>query len=221
MSLQEADKSNIQRAEFIRTYYSGKETPASKRGAVPAAKLNRIFYRILGAIAVFLLVLTAGAVTANYLLSKRPRPINISKGETSSPIRYYSNISYYDYEQLENMQGPILLEHSNSCVAINLGKTRDLRDGIISFASKGECGKEQVAIILRDANRMSNANQEDIILTPILDNGKWQLFNLRLKQLYLPLDMSRITQVRFKISFKDTKEDYPRAKVYIKDIIIW
>lgn len=220
MSQPEADKAHIQRAELIRTYYSGREISARGREGVAASKPNRFFYRWLKATAVLLMALAAGAATASYFLGRRPQPINISKVKTTPPIRYDSNISYYHYGQLENMPGPIILRPDRSCAAINLGQPRDLQEGVISFMSKGECGKERVAIILRDINRMSNANQDDIILTPVLDNGKWQLFNIRPKQRYLPLDISRVTQVRFEISSNHTEEDNPRARVYIRDIVI-
>jgi hypothetical protein len=64
---------------------------------------------------------------------------------------------------------------------------------------------------------MSNANPDDIILTTPLSSKNWQRFNIRLKELNLPLDKSRVTQIRF-----DAREVLTSVagsgNIYIKDI---
>lgn len=215
------DNSNIRRSDLIQTYYSGKETPANKEIVIPV-KPNRIFSNKLWISVVVLFALTAGTVIAiGYFHTIKERPIDITKsrGLTLSPVKYYNNIAYYNYKQIEHMEASIMLEPNNSCAAINFGKIMDLTAGVISFRTKGEHGTEKVAIILKDIHKMSNANRDDVILTPVLLNNEWQHFNIELKGLYLPLDKSRITQVRFDTSTNLTK-NRPQAKVYIKDIVI-
>jgi hypothetical protein len=210
------DNPDIRNTELIQTYYSGKEIPAKRDSVIPLRKSNFSSYRL--PIAVFLAsFLIIALLGLSYALIRRS--LLPGKDITLTPVKHRGNTSFYDYRTIEKSPLIIPLGRENTSVALNLGRATDLEGTAISFLAKGETGGEKIAIILRDKDNLSNANQEDVILTPSLPKNRWQSFSIKFSQLNLPLDKSRISQIRFDISSKLT-ENRPRAKTYIKDISI-
>jgi len=216
------DNSKIRNVELIQTYYSGRKSPA-KENAPYSSKKDKFTLSKLTSVIILLVVITTGVVIAGYFFNiKETNALKESKGLPLSVVKAgasHANSSYYDYEQIKNNYAPIVLEPENRSAVINLGSIKDLASAVISFNAKGENGTEKVAIILRDEQKMSNANRDDIILTPQLPKDRWQTFNVELKNLRLPLDKSRVAQIRFDSSDKLTNNG-PAAKAYIKDIVI-
>ena len=209
----------VRNIELIQTYYSGKKTPEKKKAIVfinrniissPVFWLTAAISILLGAI-----IAIAGYTTAN----KQAAVYNLEKTTAVSPSKYYSTIAYYDYQQLKGKNKQLILQEQKNCAAVNLDKITDLTNAAVSFSAMGEAGTERVAILLKDDNNNSNANRDDVILTPLLPNDRWQKFNVRFDNLYLPLDKSRVEQVRFDASSNLTKNSR-EARVYIKDISI-
>jgi hypothetical protein len=220
------DNSKIRNVELIQTYYSGQRVPVNKEPSKESssfAKKNKVTISRLASAVILLAVITAGIIITSYFFNiKETNALKETGGLALFPAKYAgrnSNSAYYDYEQIKNNYAPIVLELENKSALINLGRIADLTSAVISFNAKGENGTEKVAIILRDEQRMSNANRDDIILTPALPKDGWQAFNVELKNLRLPLDKSKVTQIRLDSSGNLT-DNGPVAKVYIKDIII-
>ena len=210
------DNSNIRNTELIQTYYSGKETRAERDSVISLGKNRFSFHRlpIILFLASFLIV---ALLILGYALLKKP-PLS-REDITLTPVNHRGNTAFYDYRAIEKSPLILSLGKENTSAALNLGRATDLEAMAISFLAKGEAGGEKIAIILRDKDNLSNANQEDVILTPSLSKNSWQSFSIKFSRLNLPLDKSRISQIRFDISSKLT-ENRARSRAYIKDITI-
>jgi hypothetical protein len=133
------------------------------------------------------------------------------------PQRYSGNIIYYDYETIKQKDASITLEPQNRCAVISLDKAVDLTEATVSFDARGSSGSERIAIVFRDNKMKSNANVEDVILTPFLPTDSWHTFAIKLGDISLPLDKKYITEIRF-----DTASNFTNNKsestVYVKNI---
>jgi hypothetical protein len=158
-------------------------------------------------------IISVAAIAARLIFSRIQRPAAIAL----FPAKYISSLPYYSYELIKGKAQPIVLRDASPSSIIGFEKPRDLSSCTIMFSARGERGIEKIAVILRDVNMMSNANPDDIILTTPLSSKNWQRFNIRLKELNLPLDKSRVTQIRF-----DAREVLTSVagsgNIYIKDI---
>lgn len=214
----ETEKPIIRNVDLLKTYYSGNKTPVKDKRTL--SLLKRMFSRKLILSTAILIVVITGAVIIGYSLSvkdaSKVKLIATSKGTPSNPT---SNTSYYNYEQIRDSSASIALGEENSFAVITLRSAMDLTNATISFGARGETGEEKVALILRDVKKMSNANPDDIILTTPLTGNKWHFFKVDLKKLKIPIDKSKITQIRFDNSYRLTKNQ-PEARVYIKNIVI-
>ncbi|MFH1867783.1 MAG: hypothetical protein ABH843_02315 [Candidatus Omnitrophota bacterium] len=221
MVLLKIEKPHIRNVDLLNTYYSGKMTPAESRK--PIAEPKNTFSPKLLLIVATTLIFLAGVVIIGYSLpakeASRPEIINVGKTKLQIPSKNITNAPSYNYEYVKKSIASIALGGENSFAAISLGETMDLSNATISFGAKGESGSEKLALILRDAKNMSNANPDDIILTTALLKDKWHFFSVNLKDLNVPIDKSKITQIRFDNSPRLTK-NYPGAKIYVKDINI-
>ncbi len=202
------DNISIQKAEILKTYYA-----AEQQGPVETKPALKTKDRILFLISVVVLLSAAGGLFAWHYFSDE-KNISLSSFKNSAGIAYHN---YNDANS--SMPTTTLGQGYETVFAINFGAEKDFTDTIISFTAKGKKGAEKIAVILKDRNNFSNANYDDKILTPSLLGGRWQTFRINMQQLSLPLDKSRITQLRFDASDKLTGNN-PDAIVYIKNITI-
>jgi hypothetical protein len=213
-----ADGPDIRNSELINTYYSGKKTPNKKEAIIFTRRSLSLSEKAWVGIAIIVSI-SAGSVVTAYLLKKVGSVENLSHKGTLISSTKNRTLYYYDYEEIKKRPEPFLLNAEKEGIAINFNKLKDMNTAMVSFAAKGNIGGETIAIILKDAFNKSNANRDDVILTPSLAANGWRSFNIKFDNLSLPLDKTRISQVRFDTSSNLTKNNSDAA-VYIKDIKI-
>ncbi|GEM_PF-5151784 len=203
------DNISIQKSEILKTYYA-----TEQQGHVEIKPLlNKAKNGVLFLISVIVLLSAAGGLFAWRYFSGE-EDISLSS------FRNSAGIAYHNYNDANGSMPIAALGQGYEAVfAISFGAEKDFTDSIISFAAKGKKGAEKIAIILKDRNNFSNANYDDKILTPSLLGGRWQTFKINMQQLSLPLDKTRITQLRFDVSEKLTGNN-PDTVIYIKNISI-
>lgn len=211
MSIAKSASSRLRNVELIQTYYEGKKSPAKKE-VVIFPQRNRILSSNLLSVMNLLLILTAVVAGVSLTHNRGAKAISLSS------VKHKGGISYFDYGMIKNNASTLELAGGISCIAVNFEKPSDLTAAVISFQAKAEADREKLAIILRDAGNFSNANKDDVILTPVIPKNKWQAFNIRLKDISLPVDKSRVTQIRFDVSSALTGNESSKT-VYIKNIV--
>lgn len=218
MVLLKSDKPNIRNVDLLNTYYSGNKTPAVKKKS--GFVLTKFAPRRLWLILVLLLAAAGGAfIIARFIPSKSPEVIDVGKASSSLSAKDKAGDTYYKYEDIKDDFRSFTLDGNNHYAVINLGSAMDFSNAVISFGARGENGEEKLALILRDSKKMSNANPDDIILTTPLLKERWNFFRVNLKEISIPVDKSRVTQIRFDSSYRLTKNE-SGARVYIKDLSI-
>jgi len=211
-------KQNSDNIEFLQTYYTGNKEPSKGKTFSFSSVFNPRRLSLYNALYIVLGVIFLAFVIVAVQFY-RQKGIDSDSDITPPSASHISGITYYDYARLRVEEQTLSLSQGRPYAAIELGEISDLSDSTISFAAKGTAGTEKIAIILRDKHNFSNANREDVLLTPLLSHDSWQIFQIDLSQVTLPLAKSRVTQIRFDASSRLTSNDL-NAEVFIKDILI-
>ena len=196
--------SNTQNSDLIKTYYSGNDTHQKKEIVLFPKKYNLHNHKLLFIISITILSAALIAAVAYLVYSHDVYSITPHSSE---------------YKKVMRISSQITLKRKMRSVFIDLGSKRDLGESSISFKARSENGNDRIAIILRDSKNISNADKDDAIFTPIMPKGRWRFFDIRLKDFDLPVDMTRVTQLRFDNSGNLTGNN-AGSIIYIKDIAI-
>ena len=215
---------NIRNIDLVKTYYGSRQA-VTKKTATEHEKRPVLPILLMTVACICLLIIVLWLLFYSPLLKQPDKSRAMPKGAIAlTPFSKDHNIrtpkiSYYNYNDLELSPDAMLLVHNSPAAAINFNGEKDLIKSIFSFMAMGKTGNEKLAIIFKDRNNFSNANPEDKIKTPLLLKDEWQIFELEIEHIDMPLDKSRIKQIRLEAVSEAGASD-KTGRIYIKDIFL-